>query len=77
MDKRKVVMRLAACCFALSTIAVVLIANKLLAGGEYASDHGTSGYPGAGVWISFLAALLVGFVSLTALVVLIEQGRRN
>jgi hypothetical protein len=77
MDKRKVVLKLAACCFVLSTVAVVLIADKLWTGGEYANDHGTSGYPGAGIWFGFLGAVLISLVSLSSIVVLIEQGRRN
>jgi hypothetical protein len=51
--------------------------HRMISIGEFASDHATSGYPGAGTWLGFLGAVIVGLASLATLIVLTSQGRRR
>jgi hypothetical protein len=76
-SRRRVTQVSAAAILIISICWIAWTGQRMVTIGEFASDHGTSGYPGAGTWFGFLAALIIGLASLTTMIVLAENGRRQ
>jgi hypothetical protein len=51
--------------------------QRMISIGEFASDHATSGYPGAGTWFGFMAAVIIGVASLATLIGMASRSKQR